>query len=151
MKKTNFMYDKINKTFSFFDEQAYLWSKAVIWNINCKHSLDEQYIRPFSLICHDDLLSLTLSGLTNRDAKRILDLFALNGLNPMVKDSGNGWVGTFTEQARKMLFFSSFSSPKTSTIANTENHREPSERTALFQNERSLQEGNSLRCKLKSE
>ncbi len=102
-QRARVQYNKENKTFLFFSETDYICSKSIIERIRAKLSLDKQRISPFQLICVDDTFSLTLKGLTARDEKRLLDLFAFEGLNPQIIERKSdkfflfSWIKSFTK------------------------------------------------------
>ncbi len=95
-------YNTGNKTFSFFDEEDYTWTKIVIGHIKSKLYLGEQPIKPFQFIYSDKDRSLTLNGITNHDEQRILKTLALNGLKPVIIIPNSRW--SYLTSLPKSLF-----------------------------------------------
>lgn len=87
--KTILQYNKKTKTFLFFSEKDYSWSKAVIRNIRAKLSLNEKKMKPFDLICEDGSLSVILKSIHTQEEKMILDLLILNGFALQIIENKN--------------------------------------------------------------
>lgn len=86
-----FEYDRKNKTFSFFDEKDYKWSKSVIEVLSYKLRFGEQPLSPFQLIYSDKNFTLTLKGLVESDELKILELLKINGLKQKDPIPNNQW------------------------------------------------------------
>lgn len=84
-----FEYDSNNKIILFFNEEDYNWSKIIIQALSRKLYLDGQLLSPIQLGCLDKHFTLILTGLTEPDEQKILEILKKNGLeqkNPIQHD-----------------------------------------------------------------
>lgn len=75
-----FEYDQNSRTFYFADENDYQWAKTVLKNVSLRHHLGDEPITPFNLFYCTNKRSLTLKGLTDDDAQKLINTFKVNGL-----------------------------------------------------------------------
>ena len=75
-----FEYDLINKIFFFANERNYQWAKDVMKFTSRSFRLGDEPLKPFKLYYCDQDCYLRLEGLTYGDAKKLIDLFKLNGI-----------------------------------------------------------------------